>query len=64
MSVHGVPLLGGLLETMILNSYEAVISKVCHYVHALAVKLVQNIFWGCHKNCAIPHFQLHILNPA
>ncbi|XP_019858723.1 PREDICTED: PRELI domain containing protein 3B-like isoform X2 [Amphimedon queenslandica] len=27
MSVHGVPLLGGLLETMILNSYESVISK-------------------------------------
>lgn len=27
MSVHGVPLLGGLLETMILNSYESIIPK-------------------------------------
>lgn len=29
MNVHGVPLLGGILETMLISSYESVISKVC-----------------------------------
>ena len=52
MSVHGVPLLGGLLETMIINSYESVISKVCLYVYGLAVKLGSEYF-SCNWKCCV-----------
>ena len=41
MNVHGVPLLGGLLETMLISSYESVISKVC-----LALCIVKEGLWG------------------